>query len=102
MKTADHVSPDGELRLKVQNVDGDIVIGFHGYAWHTHGDILSGVYGANTCWAVRQYVDDILMGRKSICVLRKDGLVVDVWITDEPDAETADSGETIQIRKWGT
>jgi len=38
----EHVSPDRLLRLLVVREDGDITIGFAGYPWHTHGDVVAG------------------------------------------------------------
>ena len=36
-----HTSPDGLLELIVDRADdGDWTVGFDGFAWHTHGDIL--------------------------------------------------------------
>jgi hypothetical protein len=35
----EHRSPDGLLQLVVRQAeDGDIIIGFDGYPWHTHPD----------------------------------------------------------------
>jgi hypothetical protein len=36
------VSPDGALRLVVSRDDSDVTIGFAGFPWHTHGDLLAG------------------------------------------------------------
>jgi hypothetical protein len=35
-----HTSPDRLIELVVIVPDGDWTIGFVGYPWHTHGDIL--------------------------------------------------------------
>jgi hypothetical protein len=41
MIDSDRVSPDGALRFLVRSPDGDITLGFAGYPWHTHGDVLA-------------------------------------------------------------
>ena len=39
-------SPDGSLRFLVGTEDdGDVSLGFDGFAWHTHADILAAVAG---------------------------------------------------------
>jgi hypothetical protein len=41
MPDEEHRSPDGSLTLVVSREDGDVTIGFLGYPWHTHGDLLA-------------------------------------------------------------
>lgn len=54
----EHVSPDGLLSLYViKSDDGDITIGFVGYPWHTHGDILD---GTSVPVAIRGFVDSLI------------------------------------------
>ena len=41
-KIVRHVSPDGTLiLLAVWDEEGEVTIGFEGFPWHTHGDILA-------------------------------------------------------------
>ena len=50
----EHRSPDGILTLKVKREDdGDVCVGFDGYSWHTHGDILASLSGLRQDEAVR-------------------------------------------------
>ena len=79
-----HRSPDGLLTLKVgREDDGDICIGFEGYSWHTHSDILASLSGLREDAAVRQFVDDVIGGRTIIAVARVAGQIRDVWVADE-------------------
>src|SRR5436190_18117200 len=41
MKHEEHRTPDGALTLVVSHEDDDITIGFDGFQWHTHGDVLA-------------------------------------------------------------
>jgi hypothetical protein len=45
MAREQHVTPDGALTLVVaRDDDGDITVGFDGFPWHTHGDLLAANY----------------------------------------------------------
>ena len=98
----EHYSPDGLLTLAVQPLDGDCAIGFRGYPWHTHADILASMKSMNETQAVRQFVDDVLSDRALIAVQFIDGNMHDVWITDDPakDCEHKQADEEIQFRYW--
>ena len=40
--TREYISPDGRLRfVVVTGDDGDVALGFDGFAWHTHADMLA-------------------------------------------------------------
>lgn len=99
-----HTSPDGLFDLIVTNEHGDWSVGFDGYAWHTHGDIL---YAWGYCGtpdeAVRQFVDDVLACRWVIVISRIDGRIDAIWVTDDPqrdEAKYASPNETIEKRFW--
>ena len=97
-----HHSPDGLLTLKVgREDDGDVCIGFDGYSWHTHADILASLFGLGEDEVVRQFVDDLLASRAIIAVARVGGEISDVWVADEPvpDKYKPDK-ETIEFRYW--
>lgn len=104
-----HVSPDQQLTLYVDVSAGDWTIGFDGFQWHTHGDILCG-WGFNDTpeKATRRFVDEILASRMEICVHRVDGIVTDVSVPSLHDdrplqaahAEYATANETIDVRYW--
>jgi hypothetical protein len=97
-----HRSTDGLLTLTVgREDDGDVSIGFDGYSWHTHADILASLSGLGKDEAVRHFVDDLLGGRAIIAVARVGGEIRDVWVADEPvpDKYKPDD-ETIEFRYW--
>ena len=84
----EHASADGLLTLAVESLkDGDVAIGFRGYPWHTHADILASINAMNETDAVRQFIDDVLNDRSLIAVQIIDNAIHDVWITDDPANE---------------
>jgi hypothetical protein len=97
-----HRSPDGLLNFIVGRADdGDICLGFEGYSWHTHADILASISGANEADAVSEFVNDLLAGKAIIAVARISGKIRDVWIVDGPiDDKYRLSNETIEFRNW--
>ncbi len=99
----EHASADGLLTLAVESLkDGDVAIGFRGYPWHTHADILASISGMNEPDAVRQFIDDVLNDRSLIALQIVDDAIHDVWITDDPanDCKYKQSNEKIQFRYW--
>lgn len=99
----EHLSPDGTLTLAVEVAkDGACSIGFRGFAWHTHADMLAAVASMDKTRAVRQFVDDVLNDRSLIAVQVLDGKLHDVWITDDPtkDFKYRPPNEQIQFRFW--
>ena len=100
-----HISPDGLLRLVVDRADdGDWSVGFEGFPWHTHGDILeSSGYAGAPAERVRAFVDDVTASRRVIVISRVEGKVRDAWVTDDPtrdELKYAEYDETIQKRLW--
>ena len=99
----EHTSPDGLLKLAIKpNSDGDIVIGFQGFAWHTHADILASIKSTNETEAVHEFIDDILNDRSLVAFLDIDGETNDVWVTDDPtkDSKYKLANEQIRFRYW--
>jgi hypothetical protein len=98
-----HNSDDGLLNLIViREDDGDSIIGFHGNKWHTHGDILASVSGLSERDAIRQFIDSILNDEAVIAVLRSNGAVRDVWVTDDIQSELKykQDNEDFEFRRW--
>ena len=95
-------SPDGALTLVVEREGGETLIGFDGFQWHTHGDLLVGSYGTTEQSAVDRFIDDILNNHAVIVVCRVGDAVRDVWISDDPAKESlyAQAGETLELRYW--
>jgi hypothetical protein len=99
----EHTSADRLLTLAVDGLkNGDLAIGFRGYPWHTHADILASINSMDETEAVRQFIDDVLNDRSLIAVKMIDGHIHDVWITDDPVKERKykQSNEEIQFRYW--
>jgi hypothetical protein len=98
----EHQSPDGLLRFMVsRDLDGDIALGFDGFPWHTHADILASLSGLSGNAPVRQFVDDLLNGRAIIAIARAGNTIRDVWVTDEPSPDKyKPENETIEFRYW--
>ena len=99
----EHYSPDGFLRLLVtRDDDGDITVGFEGYPWHTHGDILASLSGLPEQEAVREFVDQITGDEEVIVLSRVNGEVRGVWPTDDPNGEVESKlpEEMLEFRRW--
>jgi hypothetical protein len=99
----EYISPDGRLRFRVDaDPDGDLALGFDGYHWHTHADILASLSGLAQAEAVRRFVDDLLSDRLVIALWGVPGEVRDVWVSEAParDKAYATEGETIELRYW--
>lgn len=96
-------SDDGLLKLIICRADdGDTAIGFEGFSWHTHADILASSSGLSEPDATRRFIEDVLDDRAIIAVSRVDGVAGDAWITDDPASEVRyqTGNETIEFRYW--
>jgi hypothetical protein len=101
--TREYFSPDGTLRLLVVTEDdGDVALGFAGFAWHTHADLLAWETSLTEAEAVERFVQDVLDNRAVIAVSRIGGKVRNVWVTDDLTSESCDlpPGETVELRYW--
>jgi hypothetical protein len=78
------------------------VLGFDGYPWHTHADILAELSGLVQSEAVRRYVGDLLNDVSAIALWGVPGEVRDVWVSEDPARDAADpiEGDVIQLRYW--
>ena len=97
-----HESPDGLLCLLVGDVDGDTCIGFDGFTWHTHGDILASLSGLSEIEAISTFVSEILSGQRVIAVSRVPGTIREAWVSDDPGADLKykPEEEYIEFRYW--
>lgn len=97
-----HVSPDGLLRLVVRAAEGDVTIGFEGFSWHTHADILAAVHGMSQEAAVAHQVQQLLDNKQVIVISRRGEKVLDAWVTDDPEQELRHDSEEEQLecRYW--
>src|SRR2546422_946428 len=99
----EQISPDGRLRFLVADgEDGDVSLGFAGFPWHTHGDILAALTGLPESEAVRRYVEDLIGGVSVVALWSVAGGLRDVWVSDNPerDADYPEAGESIELRYW--
>ena len=99
----EHVSPDGALILAVETLKGsDVAIGFRGFPWHTHADILASIRSCTEPHAVREFVDDVLHDRALIAIQSVDGDIRDAWVTDDPakDRKYQQPNEQLGFRYW--
>ncbi|HXS06719.1 MAG TPA: hypothetical protein VN723_08025 [Rhizomicrobium sp.] len=102
MIDSEYISPDGILRFIVRSRDGDITMGFDGYPWHTHADILVGGVGSSTEVRAKEFVDALLNNHAVIAVLKSQHDIKDAWITDDParDVRQIDGDEQVEFRFW--
>ncbi len=106
MPVGEYISPDGQLRLLVICPDGDWTLGFDGFPWHTHGDLLAAVSGKDEEAAVDDFIADLIGGRSVIAIRRVAGAVEAIWVTDDPAEDLSASqqygpdDETIEFRHW--
>jgi len=98
----EHQSPDGLLTFKIGREDsGDYCLGFDGYSWHTHADILAELSGLGEAEAMRQFVDELVSGRAIIAIARVGGKIRDVWVVDGPlPGKYKTDDETFEFRFW--
>jgi len=104
----EYISPDGVLKLVFVRDDDDSTVGFDGYPWHTHGDVIAGelqllgdpAVPAQT--AAANFVRDILEGRVPISVVRVNGRITDVSARYLPEKEDPyrPANETLEVRNW--
>jgi hypothetical protein len=45
--TREYVSPDNQLRFVVDHDEQDVRLGFEGFPWHTHANVLASVFGTS-------------------------------------------------------
>ena len=98
-----HVSPDGLLTFVVATDEaGDVTLGFEGYPWHTHADILAALSGTAPEVAVKRFVAALLGNKAVIAVVTVAGRIGDVWVSDDPpEADTHKlPDEVIELRLW--
>jgi hypothetical protein len=119
MLDRDFISPDGALRFVVRSADGDITMGFDGYTWHTHADVLAASSAGTTVaafWSSRspegavrivaehaeKFIAALLADKPIIATLKESGIIRDIWITDDPVAKRRYClpNETIDFRLW--
>jgi hypothetical protein len=96
------ISPDGLLRFVVRTVHDDVVLGFDGFPWHTHADVLRATSQSGLSDTVERWISDLLSGRLVIAVARIGDTIRDIWVTGNPLAELrfCSMDEHIEFRLW--
>ena len=85
--TREYVSPDNQLRFVVEQDEQDVSLGFEGFPWHTHADVLASQFGTSEKLAVDRFVRDLLSDHSILAVSRIGGTISDVWITADPQSD---------------
>ncbi|MGX1785715.1 hypothetical protein ACWIGM_03200 [Bosea sp. NPDC055332] len=94
-----HIDPTGSLVLAVDRADeGLISIGFQGFEWHTHPELLVGEYGPTAALALEAFKRALMGDELVIAIVRRDHRMVDVSVSDEPPFVS--EGETLEQRYW--
>lgn len=98
-----HTSPDGLIALTIlPEVDGDVMVGFHGFDWAITTSQLAGDSDIPEDQALKQFVHAVLSDQALIAVLFHAGEMVDIWVTSFPksDLEFCEDDERILFRYW--
>jgi hypothetical protein len=100
--TREYVSPDNQLRFVVDYDEQDVRLGFEGFPWHTHADVLASQFGTSEELAVDRFVRDLLSDRSILVVSRIGGTISDVWITADPQSDLRYNScdEVLEFRYW--
>src|SRR5918994_4820891 len=85
--TREYVSPDNQLRFVVEQDEQDVRLGFEGFPWHTHADVLASEFGTSEELAINRFVRDLLSDRSILVVSRIGGTISDVLITTDPQSD---------------
>jgi hypothetical protein len=97
-----YTSPDGRLTFTIARGEDGVALGFEGFAWHTHADLLVGTYGPSEEIAVEHYVDALLANKLLIALVRDERETLDVFITRDPqtDLRYKPADERLEFRYW--
>ncbi|MEM7477564.1 MAG: hypothetical protein AAF483_21465 [Planctomycetota bacterium] len=97
------VSPDGLLALTiVHDIDGEQLLGFHGFDWQVQISVLAEVTGLPAEQAKQEFIDDILSDKLLIAVLYQHNELGDIWVTDDPEMDKSflKPNEKLEFRYW--
>jgi hypothetical protein len=98
-----YTSAEHVLRFRVtKSIDGGVTLGFDGSPWHTHANLLVGWYGPSEDAAVHRFVEDLLESPIIIAVVRREGNIVGIRVTEDPqsDLRSARAGDILEFRYW--
>ena len=97
-----YTSPDGQLTFTVSRRQDEVDLGFEGFTWQTHADLLVGTFGHSEDTAVEQYVDALLANRLLIAIARDEHETMDVFVSHDPEGDLRDkpAEESLEFRYW--
>ena len=100
--TREYVSPDNQHRFVVDHDEQDVSLGFEGFPWHKHANVLASEFGTSEELAVNRFVSDLLSDHCIIVLSRTGGTIRDVWITADPQSHLRDKSadEVLEYRYW--
>ena len=95
-------SPDGVLVLIEEKEGEDLMVGFEGYHWHAHSDMLIPLYGTTSEEAIRHFRDSILSDKEVIEIRKEGEKVLDIFVNPNPEQEDIyqPKEETKHLRYW--
>ena len=102
MPIKNYTSPDGRLTFTVARREDGVALGFEGFAWDTHADVLIGPFGPSEDIAVEQYVGALLANKLLIAVVRDERETLDVFVTRDPETDLRykPADERLEFRYW--
>jgi hypothetical protein len=97
-----YTSPDGRLIFTVARREDGVALGFEGFAWQTHADLLVGPFGPSEEIAVEEYVGALLANRLLIAVVHDEQETLDVFVTRDPETDLhyKPDDESLEFRYW--
>ena len=80
-------------------------IGFEGYPWHTHADIIADLRRqSDPESALQAYLDDLFHDRLPIVLVKKAGVLTQPFVPDFPDQpidqKNLEPDESYEVRLW--
>ena len=103
-EAARFLTPDGKFTLLIEpsTESGGDAIGFEGFPWHTHVDLLSVYEIEPQIETADQFIEELREERLVMVIASVDGRIRDVWVTDNPEDELKylSPGENLALRYW--
>jgi hypothetical protein len=90
------------LTFVVERQPDDIILGFEGTPWHTHGDLLASECELPAGEAVTRFVKALLQNRAVVAIASVEGVVAGIWVADDllkSDPYKPDN-EVVTFRFW--
>jgi hypothetical protein len=86
----------------VEHDGEDVTLGFEGFPWHMHANVLTSVFDFSEERTVNQFVSDLLSDQCIILVSRIGWKICDVWISTHPqsDLRHKSNDEVLEFQCW--